>query len=316
MRRTVIATTANEIAQLRAAWEDLPAPTIFQTFEWNHAAAQVFADREVPHVIYGESESGAALIPAAVAADRLTLLGESVADYRDVLAEGDAGVLETAWSKAASVGLKLSTGALRADSDGARWGGFALSPFYGAPLVSRENIDAEKFASEHNRLGRWQRRLEREGVEFRCHQGGNSALVRRIYEEKGNHAAEAGDSLFTDPQRVEFMVQACAALGSACEIFTFESAGTLVASLVTFREASVRRFYTIQFNQAWAKYSPGMVLIYRITYKSLSSGLDCDYMTGEQGYKMRFATSVVPMYWVEASPQVMGSLANRHAIAA
>ncbi|HVZ18328.1 MAG TPA: hypothetical protein VG897_14500, partial [Terriglobales bacterium] len=186
MRRTVIATTANEIATLRPAWEALTAPTIFQTYAWNHVAARAFADCERPHVIYSESDNGAALIPTAVAGDRLTLLSERLADYRDVLTNGEASVLDAAWSEAAIPGLKLSTGALRADSETWRWEGFDLGTFYGAPLVSRESISAERFASEHNRLPRWGRRLEREGVHFRCSSGTNSALVRRIYKEKGN----------------------------------------------------------------------------------------------------------------------------------
>lgn len=314
--RTFIAQTADEMARLRPAWERLTAPTIFQTFAWNHVAAQVFAERQRPHVIYSEASDGAALIPAAMAGERLTLLGESLADYRDVLAVGDSSALEAAWSKAAALELTFSTAGLRADSDITRWDGFNLNRFYGAPRVSRREIGADRFLAQHDRLGRWKRRLEREGVSFRCHNGTNAELVRHIYEEKGRQAANNGDSLFSDPMRVEFMVRVCGALGSSCEIFTLESAGTLVASLVTFREVGVRRFYTIQFHAAWAKYSPGMVLIYQVTHDSLQSELDCDYMTGEQGYKMRFATSVVPMYWVEASPAVLSSLRVRpHAIA-
>ena len=86
MRRIVIAQSAEEIARLRPTWEQLPAPTIFQSFLWNHTAASVFGDRECPHVIYAESDSGAALIPAAVSGSGLTLLGETLFDYRDVLA--------------------------------------------------------------------------------------------------------------------------------------------------------------------------------------------------------------------------------------
>jgi len=89
-----------------------------------------------------------------------------------------------------------------------------------------------------------------------------------------------------------------------------------VASLVTFIDGNVRRFYTIQFDPGWAKYSPGTVLIYEVTRRSLEAGLDCDYMTGEHAYKMRFATAVVPMYWVQASHQTLASMAQGHALAA
>lgn len=303
MRRTVIAQTASEIGRLRYFWEKLPAPTIFQSFAWNYAAARLFVDRERPHVVYVESDSGAGLIPAATKGDRLTLMGEEMFDYRDVLVAGDQGVLESGWLRASQTGLDFSAGALRGDANLSGFEGFHLSTFYGAPMVSRREISPELFAARHNRLGRWKRRLERERVELKCHTGSNRELVRRIYEEKGRQPAENGDSLFGDPLRVEFMVQVCAAMGASCEIFTWETAGTLVASLVTFREPHARRFYTVQFDTAWAKYSPGMVLIYEVTQRSLKAGLDCDYMTGEHEYKMRFATSVVPMYWVEASAE-------------
>jgi len=274
---------------------------MFQSFAWNYTAARVFADRETPHVIYADDDGGAALLPGSIRRSQLGLLGEAMFDYRDVLVAGDRNALQAAWSKASELGLKFDAGALREDGNMAAWDRFERTSFYGAPLVSSRRITAEAFAAEHHRLPRWHRRLVREGVPMRMHTGANSALVRQIYEKKGSQPAEAGDSLFQDPRRVEFMVQLCAEVGAACEIFTFESAGSLVASLVTFRDAHARRFYTVQFDLAWAKYSPGMVLIYEVTRRSLEAGVDCDYMTGEHAYKMRFATSVVPMYWVQAS---------------
>jgi CelD/BcsL family acetyltransferase involved in cellulose biosynthesis len=301
---------------LRSAWESLPAPTMFQTFAWNYAAAQVFGERERPFVIYVEDDNGAALIPAAIADARLTLLGESLFDYRDVLMRGDRSALKAAWARASEPGLDFSAGALRADANFDVWDGFERGSFYGAPLVSHNVLSAEAFVAEHNRLGRWRRRLEREGAELRSQTGANSALVRAIYEQKASQPAETGDSLFRDPLRVDFMVQACAAVGPLCEIFTLETAGAMVAALVTFRDGSVRRFYTVQFDPAWAKYSPGMVLIHEVTRRSLSDAMDCDYMTGEHAYKLRFATSVVPMFWVRASAAALGVMGTHRPVIA
>ena len=160
--------------------------------------------------------------------------------------------------------------------------------------------------------------MEREGVTMNCHTGLNSDLVRFIYQQKGSQPAATGDNLFQDPRRIQFMMAVCRAVANACEIFTYESAGTLVAALVTFRDGKVRRFYTIYFDQEWSRYSPGMVLLYEVTRRSLAAGLECDYMTGEHGYKLRFATSVVPMYWAEASADTLASLGGvyRPALAA
>lgn len=289
---------------------------MFQSYAWNQVAARVFRDREAPYAIYVDSDAGAALIPGAVKDGKLRMIGDSMFDYRDVLLEGDAGVLGSAWARAAELGLDFETGALRADGNISAWKRFECSSYYGAPFVSHRQVNPASFTREHNRLGRWVRRFEREGVHLQCHSGENSALVRQIYQRKASQPAETGDSLFDDPLRVEFMVQVCAAVGPACEIFTYETAGTLAASLVTFRDGNVRRFYTIQFDPAWAKYSPGTVLIYEVTRRSLEASLDCDYMTGEHAYKMRFATSVTPMYWLQASRQMLSSLSHGQALAA
>lgn len=313
MRRTVLAHNHHDIYRLRYTWEQLEArhpATMFQSFTWNYIAAQAFVDREQPFVIYAESDQGAALVPTAMdhARQRLVFLGETLFDYRDVLTSGDPQVLAGAWNRASQLGLKFSSGALRSDSNFAAWNGFDVSRFYGAPRVSPKEVTAEEFARGHNRLASWKRRLDREGVEFKCHPGTNSELVRYIYEQKGTQPSEIGGSLFSDPRRVQFMIEVCRQMGSACEIFTFESAGTLVAALVTFRDRHVRRFYTIYFDQAWAKQSPGMVLIYEVTCRSLKSSLECDYMTGEHSYKARLATSIVPMYWVEASADALANV--------
>ncbi len=292
---------------------------MFQSFAWSYTAACIFHEREAPFVIFSENDHGAAIIPAAVdqRRPRLAFLGETLFDYRDVLCSGDEEVLHSAWNRAAQVGLKFSSGALRSDANFKSWSGFDVSRFHGAPRVKPSEMSADQFVGEHGRLGRWLRRLQREGIELRCRHGNDSELVRRIYELKGSQGTASGQNLFSDPLRVQFMVEICRAISNACEIYTLESAGTLVAALVTFRDRSVRRFYTTYFDQAWAKYSPGMVLMYEVTRRSLRDGLECDFMTGEQGYKLRLATSVVPMYWAEASSDTLAMLGqDQPAIAA
>ncbi|HET9697862.1 MAG TPA: hypothetical protein VFP40_13405, partial [Terriglobales bacterium] len=188
MRRTVLARSHHDIYRLRYAWQQLESRctvTMFQSFVWNHTAAQAFEDREVPFVIYAESDQGAALIPTAIdqARNRLVFLGETLFDYRDVLTSGDPQVLASAWNRASQLGMKFSSGALRSDSNFAAWNAFDVSRFYGAPRVSPKEVTAEEFAQGHKRLASWKRRLDREGVEFKCHTGSNSDLVRCIYQQ-------------------------------------------------------------------------------------------------------------------------------------
>ena len=48
-----------------------------------------------------------------------------------------------------------------------------------------------------------------------------------------------------------------------------------------------------------------------VTCQSLAAGLDCDYMTGEQPYKMRLATASAPLYRLQATPQQLAALGAR-----
>jgi CelD/BcsL family acetyltransferase involved in cellulose biosynthesis len=319
LRRTIVARSHQEILSLRFLWEQLEqkqSATMFQSFAWNYAASCAFPDREVPYVLYVENGSGTVLIPAAIRQNRLTLLGETLFDYRDALFAGDPDVLTSAWKRAAHLGLRFSAGAIRSDTSIKAWTGFDVSRFHGAPRVSPRETTDQAFAEAHGRLASGQRRLAREGVEFRSHTGLETALMHFIYQQKGSQPAESGDNLFADPRRAQFMVDLGRTIGNACEIFTYETAGTLVAALVTFRDRNVRRFYTVYCDRRWSRCSPGIALIYEVTKRSLRAGLECDYMTGEQAYKLRFSTSVVPMYWAEATADALAWIGQPIALVA
>ena len=47
-----------------------------------------------------------------------------------------------------------------------------------------------------------------------------------------------------------------------------------------------------------------------MTRRSLADGLDCDYMTGEQPYKLRLATRSTPLYRLCATPEQLADLSS------
>ena len=55
------------------------------------------------------------------------------------------------------------------------------------------------------------------------------------------------------------------------------------------------------FDASLARLSPAMCLICEVTRQSLEAGLNCDYMTGEQPYKIRMATGSMPLYRLTAT---------------
>jgi CelD/BcsL family acetyltransferase involved in cellulose biosynthesis len=304
--------------KLRPAWEriyDENKHTLFQKYEWNELAARFFSEREQPFVVMAEDDSGLAIIPAAINIKKrqLTLLGEELFDYRDVLWPGGESALNSAWPEVLSVavdrGLAFAMHSLRQEAlqsklDPASWNGFEVTPFTDAPCARREDAGREL----HSRLGRNLHRLKRIGCELKQYHGNDSALVRRIYELK----SQQGESLFADPIRVAMLIAMINAAADDCEISTLESGGTLVAALVSFIDGQWRRFYTTYHDQnpAWAKHSPGLSLIHSVMEESLASGLDCDFMTGEQPYKRRLATSSVPLYRVRASAEALAERAG------
>jgi hypothetical protein len=311
MLRIAIVRSAQALEPVRGAWEHLYRTgdySIFQSPEWNLLAARAFAGTAEPFVIHAENDCSAAIVPGCITGGRTYFLGDALFDYRDVLAAGDDEVLRRAWQQIVPAQRPLEITAVRGEHSRGRWQqlGFSPAPFCTAPGVCRADISASDFAGQHTRSARLLRRLASAGVEVRVHGGNDSALVRTIYECKGRQGMSG--NLFADPVRIEFMV-AIGAINAGCEIFTLESATALVAALVTFRDDHVRHFYTVYYDHAWAHSSPGVALVFEVTRRSLEQGLDCDYMTGEQPHKTRFATRLAPLFHVQTDPAELARIA-------
>jgi CelD/BcsL family acetyltransferase involved in cellulose biosynthesis len=318
--RTTIAESAAEMDRLAPLWERLlrcQDHSIFQRFSWNRLAAEMFADRLLPHIVCVESLSGAAIIPAAInrASNRVELLGETLFDYRDVLHTGDPEVLQHAWRLLAALQRPFHVISIGKPAARERWSEFPASPFAMAPRVLRAKTSETAFRQAHSRLGRQIRRLQKRGVEFRTTSGQNSELIRRIYDGKRTLFGSGGSgNVFLDLLRCEFMVAAAAMEGDECEIYTLQKQDALVAGLVTFNDGDTRRFYTTYFNPEWAHYSPGQALLYEASARTLAQEFDCDYMTGEYPYKLRLANASRPLFRLDVSAEQFAEIAEQRII--
>jgi len=297
---------------IRPLWNQLYASgqnTVFQSSDLNLLAADRFAEREEPFVICAESERGAAIVPAVLRRGDGTvrLLGEELFDYRAFLHAGDDAVLRAALGVLSELGCPMEIVALRKTDCDAVTDELETVPFAAAPCVNCAQISAEEFATAHTRLARNLRRMERLGFELRGYDGNNPMLLRSIYSAK---AEQSESSLFHDSERIEFMVSAAGLMPEVFEVFTLENGGTMAAAVVTLRDGRWRRFYTGWFAPEYEKHSPALALIYEITRRSLAAGLDCDYMTGEQPYKVRLATSSVPLYRVRTTADELAAVGS------
>ncbi len=310
--RRLIARTLPEIDRLRPAWERLQRGlSIFQSFAWNRLSAEVFSQTEAPFVVYAENGNGAALIPAAVCrgGSLIVFLGETLFDYRTVLAEGDREALEAAWCELGALRQQLWVMGLP-EPWISQWEGWNPQRFSEAPGVQAQQIAWDCFASTHTRAARQLRRLMREGFELKCHSGAATGLVRWILEQKAQQLWGEPNNLFADARRINFLQAALSMDPQAADIFTLEQGSEVAAAIITVRDGCTRRFYNTYHDERWAKLSPGIALLYEATRLSLEEGLDCDYMTGTQPHKLRFATSSVPLYRIDATPQEVGSRAQ------
>jgi len=302
--------SAEEMLRLRPLWESLCADgryTLFQNFELNLLAAERFADREEPYVVCAEAGQGAAIVPAVLRHrdGTIRLLGEELFDYRAFLHTGHDEILRAALGKLAELGRPLEIVALRKGDRSVVIDELELLPFAAAPGVTCAQISASEFAAAHTRLARNLRRMERLGFTLKSYDCGNGELLRAIYAAK---AGQSESSLFHDSARIEFLVSAAALMPDVFEIVTLENGGQMAAAVVTLRDRGCRRFYTGWFAAEYEKHSPALALIYEITRQSLASGLDCDYMTGEQPYKMRLATNSVALYKVRATSEALAAM--------
>lgn len=310
MIKLTIFRSAAELEKLRPFWERLCRPnslTIFQQFELNRLAAELFADREQPFLVSAEASYGAAIVPAVVRQSdgTIRLLGEELFDYRGFLHEGDREVLRSALAALAGLRRPLMVIAMCPDQAKDLPGELSTTDFCGAPAIRVAELPEPEFSRRHLRLARNLRRLQRLGYELNRHAGEEPGLLAQIYQRK---AEQDPDSLFRDPLRVQFMVRAAQLLPDHFEIFTLECARDMAAALVTLRDGQARRFYTGWFAPELSKHSPCLSLIYEVTRQSLAEGLDCDYMTGMQPYKLRLATTSVPLRKLNASAEQLAAL--------
>lgn len=303
--RIRVARNAAEIDALQSAWESIEREqgTIFQTFSWNRLAAAMFAGCEEPYFVLCEDDNGLAIIPAVIRRESQTLsfAGETLFDYRDYLACGGPSALDQAWQQLSVPGLPFTVTAIWR-REAAIWKQLPKAFFSRSPHLSPDEISADAFAHSHTRAFSRLHKLERMGLEIKQYSGGHG-MVRRIYELRSRQSIPG--ELFHDSRRVEFMVAACTQEGSRCQVFTLEHGGTLAAAVITFRDRELRRFYTTYYDRNWARYSPGVSLLFEVARRSLQEGLSFDLMTGEQPYKLRIAQNAQDLFQVTATPEQM-----------
>lgn len=312
MSKVTVCRSARDLIKIEPLWRFLCSEsdaTVFQNFDLNLLAAQSFCGKEEPYVVAVEASFGAAIVPAVLreSDDSLRLLGEELFDYRKFLHAGDDGVLREALAVLATLRRPLEVIALRKSDCCDTYSELNLEAFCSAPMLRSGDMTADELSQAHTRLGRNLRRLHRLGYELKSYDGDNPQLLRAIY---GGKAVQDSNSLFHDTDRIQFLVNAALLQPEIFEIFTLECGSQVGAALVTLLDGRTRRFYSGWFSPEIGKHSPALTLIYEVSRQTLAAGWDCDYMTGEQPYKLRLAKSSVPLFKLKATPEELRDYAH------
>ena len=282
--------------------------TIFQNFEWNLLALETFKD-ESPYFVTAESDSSVAILPVVIRNDSLALAGGPMFDYREAICTGDGTALMAAIEALSELNRPLSVHGIRARAN-RELEHLAPQPWTAAPCVSSRDLSAEQFVNRHARGRRALRRLNEMGATVAIIKG-TPQLLDALYRQKAQEPTTCGENVFRDERCVAFMRGVASLPNTKCEVFQLECKGKRIAALVTFIDRETRRFYTTWMDPEWSRHSPGIALLFEATRLTLEQGLDCDYMTGEQPYKLRFATGSEPLYKVEASAQQLAGARYR-----
>ena len=159
----------------------------------------------------------------------------------------------------------------------------------------------------HWKAAKASRRLAHNGFRLVRQEDGSRPIAEWVYRRKAEWSGKS-ENLFRDKQRQDLMIHIVHNGVCDCTVWRYlTDDGNIAAALVTFRNESIRHFYTIHHDRRWERFSPGQVLIFDVTRESLAEGLDVDFMTGEYPYKNRLATNMVPLFRVAASAAQLAS---------
>jgi CelD/BcsL family acetyltransferase involved in cellulose biosynthesis len=75
-----------------------------------------------------------------------------------------------------------------------------------------------------------------------------------------------------------------------CALWTLVRDGRPMAGFLTWVQPRTVYGYTLSFDPEFAHDSPGITLLYAVVREALAQGRQFDFLTGEQGFKLRFAT--------------------------
>jgi len=271
-----------DLGPLAEVWELATAASpgsVFQSFDFARHWATCFAD-SVEFQIAWRSDPPA-VVPFMVREGRLGLVGDGLFDYLDLVGQAESGFPDLPSRRARFTGIPA------ASRYASFWGAMAAEPFSAAPVrAPLGDLDRE-----HPRAAR---RYEAARVELHLamHAGERLRLLEWLLARK-TQACGSANVLGGHEQR--WLCAMVELAPQVSEVWHLTQRGETLAALLCWRAPRVRYGYTIGFDPRWAALSPGILVLYAVLRHTMKEGRSFNFLTGEQAYKLRFATHCEPL---------------------
>jgi hypothetical protein len=284
-----------DLTGLEGAWRAAGAAgsgSVFQDFAFSRHWARIFA-REAEIAVW-TSRDAPLVVPLANRGGRLGLLGEGLFDYLDVIggptpeADGEAAdaAQGLAWRQGCHTGVPAAShhhGFWRRLAGAAR-------PYSAAP-VRAAGGDLER---EHARTAR---RWEAAQVELRQAEDEDSRrrVLAWLLDRKARSLAARGQTSVLGRLEQAWIVAMVDREPRLAELWELRRRGERLAALLCWRDARLRYAYTIGHDARAAALSPGILALYGVLRHTMNEGRAFNFLTGEQEFKLRFATHREPL---------------------
>ena len=280
---------------------------MFLQAEWLLAAHQAFGgDLRVVEVWSNSAMIGAAAFVCD--GSEWSLLGKGPSDYLDLLIARDvpevvareaAGrILDAAFEAGASHVLMPGVPIDGVTPVRLRSAGHHVTEYRATPAPTMD-MAAASGAARKKSLRRHTNKLSREGNLSFVTSTTADAIDPRLYGFFEQHvarwAATPTPSLFNDPRNREFYHELVGRLAPRGSVRLLEVVldGRVVAAHLGFVHGGRYTWYKPTFDPAYAKFSPGEVLLKRLIEDAQSEPVaEFDFTVGDEPFKLRFATRV------------------------
>ncbi len=284
-----------DLAGLEGVWRAATAAgsgSVFQEYAFARHWAKVFAPEA--EIAVWTSRHAPLVLPLAIRDGRLGLIGEGLFDYLDLIGGAAPEVERDAAEAALGLGWRASrfTGVPEGSRHDAFWRALAAEahPYSAAPVRAAGG----SWGREHARTAR--RWAAAKVALARAHGAGERLrLLAWLLDHKARELAARGQTNVLGRLEQAWLTAMVEQEPELAELWALRRDGETLAALLCWRGAQVRYAYTISYAPEAAALSPGVLALYGVLRHTMHEGRSFNFLTGEQEFKLRFATHREPL---------------------